>query len=104
MAQVVKNLSTMQETQKMCVRSLNWEDLLEEEIAIHSSTFTWRIPWTEEPDGLQSTGSQDRQTQLSMHTSHLLLQGSPVLTNYICMTLFPNRVTLEVLGEVGEQI
>ena len=60
MAQVVENLPAMQETQKMCVRSLNWEDLLEEEIATHSSILTWRIPWTEEPEGLQSTGSQER--------------------------------------------
>ena len=40
------------------VRSLDWEDPLEKEMATHSSILAWRIPWTEEPDGLQSTGSQ----------------------------------------------
>ena len=42
----------------MLVRSLGWEDLLEKEIATHSSILAWSIPWTEEPGGLQSTGSQ----------------------------------------------
>ena len=55
MAQPVKRLSTMQET---WVRSLGWEDLLEKEMAIHSSAVAWKIPWTEEPDRLQSMGSQ----------------------------------------------
>ena len=54
-AQMVKRLSTMQETP---VRSLRWEDPLEKEMAIHSSTIAWKIPWTEEPGGLQSMGSQ----------------------------------------------
>ena len=54
-AQMVKRLSTMRETQ---VRSLGWEDLLEKEMAIHSSTIAWKIPWTEEPGRLQSMGSQ----------------------------------------------
>ena len=45
----------MQETQ---VRSLDLEDPLEEEMTIHSSILAWRIPWTEEPGGLQSTGLQ----------------------------------------------
>ena len=45
----------MQETQ---VRSLCWEDPLEEETATHPSTLAWKIPWTEEPGGLQSMGSQ----------------------------------------------
>ena len=40
------------------VQSLGWEDHLEEERATHSSIFAWKIPWTEEPRGLQSTGSQ----------------------------------------------
>ena len=55
MAQMVKHLSTMQETQ---VQSLGWEDPLEKEMAIHSSTIAWKIPWTEEPGGLQSMGLQ----------------------------------------------
>ena len=48
----------MQETQEMQVRSLGWEDPLEQDVAIHSSIFVWRIPWTEEPGGLHSIGSQ----------------------------------------------
>ena len=47
----------MQETQETPVRSLGWEDPLEEEMATHFSTLAWRIPWTEEPGGLQSMGS-----------------------------------------------
>ena len=54
-AQTVKHLSTVQETQ---VRSLGWEDPLEKEMAIHSRTIAWKIPWTEEPDRLQPMGSQ----------------------------------------------
>ena len=55
MAQTVKRLSTMRET---LVLSLGQEDLLEKEMAIHSSAIAWKIPWTEEPDRLQSMGSQ----------------------------------------------
>ena len=48
----------MQETQEMCVQSLDLEDSLEEGMATHSGILTWTIPWTEEPGGLQSIGSQ----------------------------------------------
>ena len=48
----------MQETKETQVPSLGWEDLLEEAMATHSSILAWRIPWTEEPGGLQSVGSQ----------------------------------------------
>ena len=54
----VKNLPAMQETQKMWVQSLGQEDALEEGMATHSSILAWRIPWTEELGGLQSTVSQ----------------------------------------------
>ena len=53
MAQIVKNLPTMQET---WVQSLSQADPLEEEMATHSSILAWKIPWTEEPGGLQSMG------------------------------------------------
>ena len=53
---VVKNLPAMQETQEMQVQSLGSEDPLEKEMATHSSILAWRIPWTEEPGGLQSIG------------------------------------------------
>ena len=54
MAQTVKNLPAVQQTQ---VRSLGQEDPLEKEIASHSRILAWRIPWIEEPGGLQSMGS-----------------------------------------------
>ena len=54
-AQTAKNLPAMWETQ---VQSLGWEDPLEKGMAIHSSILAWRIPWTEEPGGLYSMGSQ----------------------------------------------
>ena len=53
--QMVKNLPTVQETQ---VRSLGWEDPLEKEMTTHSIILAWKIPWREEPGGLQSMGSQ----------------------------------------------
>ena len=59
MAQIVKNLPAMQETG---VQSLGWEDPLEKELATHSSIFAWRIPWTEEPDGLTGHGVAESQT------------------------------------------
>ena len=54
-AQMVKNLVAMWET---LVQSLGWEDALEEGMATHSSILAWRIPWTEQPSGQQSMGSQ----------------------------------------------
>ena len=54
----VKNPPTMQKIQEMWVWFLGWEDPLEEGMATHSSILAWRIPWTEEPSGLRSTGSQ----------------------------------------------
>ena len=54
-AQMVKHLSTMRETR---IRTLDWEDSLEKEMAIHSRAIAWKIPWTEEPGRLQPMGSQ----------------------------------------------
>ena len=48
----------MQETQETQVRSLGWEDPLGQEMATHSSILAWKIPWTQEPGGLQSLGLQ----------------------------------------------
>ena len=56
---MVKNLPAMKES---WVKSLGWEDPLEEEMATHSSILIWRIPRTEEPRGLQSLGSQGEET------------------------------------------
>ena len=61
MVQTVKRLPTMRETQ---VQSLGQGDLLEKEMAIHSSILAWKVPWTEDPEGLQSIGTQKNQTQL----------------------------------------
>ena len=77
-AQTVKNLPAMQETQ---VQPLGQEDLLEKEMATHSSVLAWRIPWTEEPDGLQSMGSQESDMtepfSLSLFSSPLFLPLVP---------------------------
>ena len=54
-AQMLKNLPAVQDTQ---VQSLSWEDPLDKEMATHSSVLAWKVPWTEEPGGLQSMGSQ----------------------------------------------
>ena len=56
------------------VGSLGWEDLLEEEMAIHSSILAWKIPWTEEPGGLQSMGRKglDTTEQQTLSTFFLL--------------------------------
>ena len=54
-AEMIRRLPTMQETR---VQFLGWEDLLEKEMATHPSILAWRIPWAEEPDRLQSMGSQ----------------------------------------------
>ena len=68
---MVKRLPTMRET---WVQSLGWEDLLEKEMATHSSTLAWKSPWTEEPVRLQSVGSQSR-IRLSDFTSLFLDRG-----------------------------
>ena len=61
-AQVVKNLPAMQETSEIWVQFLGQEDPLEEGMATHSSLLAWRIPWTEEPGGLQSMGCKESDT------------------------------------------
>ena len=53
--EMVKHLPVLRKTQ---VRFLGWEDPLEKEMAIHSSTLAWKIPWMEKPDRVQSMGSQ----------------------------------------------
>ena len=60
MTQMVKNLPAMQKTG---VRSLGQEDPLEKEMSTHSSILPWKLPWTEEPGGLQSMGSQESDTK-----------------------------------------
>ena len=75
---MVRCLPAMLET---WVRSLGWEDALEKEMATHSSTLAWKIPWTEEPGRLQSMGSQrvghDFMTSLSLSLSSILAWRIP---------------------------
>ena len=72
MAQIVKRLPTMRETQ---VPSPGWEDLLEKEMATQSSTLAWKIPWTEEPGRLQSMGCKESDTTERLQF-HFLLRFS----------------------------
>ena len=76
----VKNRHAIQELQ---VRSLGWEDRLEEGMATHSSILSWRIPWTEKPGGLQSMGHKELDTteQLSEHT-HTHIYFFQILFHY----------------------
>ena len=77
---MTKHQPAIQETR---VRSLGWEDPLEKEMATHSSILAWRIPWTEDPNRLQSMGSQRvRDTTEQLHF-HLLLQKSSKVLLYI---------------------
>ena len=79
LAQMVKCLPAMQETR---VLSLSWEDPLEKEMATHSSTVAWKIPWTEEPGRLQSMGSwrvgHDWETSLSLSNTFCSRVGMKV--------------------------
>ena len=70
MAQLVKNLPAMQETQ---VQPLGGEDPLEKEMATHSSTLSWKIPWTKEPGGLQSMGFQRVRYNLVIKPPRIIL-------------------------------
>ena len=87
-AQMVKNPPTMQET---WVRSLGWEDPLEEGMATDSRILVWRIPWTEEPGGLQSMGSQRvRHDWVTKHSTAWTVRQSVLFGNalgtVICST------------------
>ena len=83
-AQTVKNLPAVWETQ---VRSLGWEDPLEKGLATHSSILAWRSPWTEEPGGLWSIGSQ--------RVSHDWVTFSlSALTDYVVWAWLPLRVSV----------
>ena len=55
---MMKNPPAVQELQEMLFRFLGWKDSLEKEMAIHFSVIAWEIPWTEEPEGVQSVGSK----------------------------------------------
>ena len=84
-AQRVKNPPAMRET---WVQSLGWEDPLEEGMAIYSSILAWRMPWTEEPGGLQSMGSQRVGQTERLSTQSLQAMSSPTLPIYSCCLFF----------------
>ena len=77
-AQMVRHLPTVQETQ---VQPLGWEDLLEKEMATHSSILAWEIPWMEEPGRLQSMGSQREDTTERLHFHFLLTSPCSIKLN-----------------------
>ena len=89
-AQMVKNLPAMQE---MWVRSLGWEDSLEKGMAAHSNILPCRIPWIEEPGGLQSMGSQRVRHNRVTNSQYpsLTLRTSELEKVAICMFLFTFR-------------
>ena len=64
MAQTVKRLLTMPET---WVQTLGWEDLLEKEMATHSSILAWKVPWMKKPGRLQSMGHKELDTTKRLH-------------------------------------
>ena len=68
MVLVVKNLPARAGDVETWVRSLGWKDPLEEGMATHTSILAWRIPWTEEPGGLQSLGLQSQPSDLAHDT------------------------------------
>ena len=67
---MVKRLPAVQET---WVQSLGWEDLLDKEMATHSSTLAWKIPWTEEPGGYSPWGRKESDTTERLHFLSLSL-------------------------------
>ena len=73
MAQTVKNLPAIQETQ---VQSLGWEDPMETEMATHSTILAWKIPWTEEPGRLQSVSRKESDTTEQLTLSYFIPKSS----------------------------
>ena len=94
-AQILKQLSTMLETR---VRSLGWEDPLEKEMATHSNTIAWKIPWMEEPGRLQSMQLQrvghDWATSLFFRGKTLLILIQFIVFFYICYSLLHKKFCL----------
>ena len=86
--QMVNNLPVMQKTQ---IRSLGWEDPLEEEMATHSSILAWEIPWTEEPAQLQSMGSRTVRHDQATNTHKGLL-------NLVSLKSLENNTWFYILG------
>ena len=99
----------MQKTQEMQVQSLHWEDPLKEEMAIRSCILAWRIPWTEEPDGLQSIGlqSQTRLKQVSVWWfSRVTIQHCPDFSGgpAVKSLPMPGMQAWYLVGELGSHM
>ena len=94
MAQRLKHLPGMRETQ---VQSLGREDPLEKEMATHSSTLAWRIPWREEPGGLQSTGSQRVGHDWATSLTHIYMCVCVCLS--VCLSV-NNRKTIKIYTKI----
>ena len=94
-AQMVKNLPVMQETQ---IWSLGWEDPLEKEMATHSSILAWEIPWTEEPGGLQSMGLQRVRHQAQSDQAHMLQSLTLFMIFYEEMGTSFDRINWGICG------
>ena len=91
---MVGNLPTMQETH---VQTLGQEDPPEKEMAIHSSILVWEIPWAEEPDGLQSVGSQ--RVKLTEHAcSDFIFSGSKISVDGDCSHEIKRHLLLSLEG------
>ena len=86
---MVKNVPAIQETQEMQVWSLGQEDPLEEGVATHSSILAWRIPWTEEPGGLQSMGLQRVRYDLAIEHARTSICLS-IVFNFLPPSLRPS--------------
>ena len=90
---MVKHLPTIQET---WVQSLGWEDLLEKEMATHSSTLAWKIPGTEKPGGLQSVGSQ--RVGHDWVTEHTQLLYNAMLVSAVQQRELTHHLLLEIFS------
>ena len=91
----IKNQPAMQEMQETWVRSLGWEDPLEESMATHTVFFLWRIPWTEEPGRLQSIDC------IALPLGHMILKWLSTLTRYNvlgAMSIWVSRLILCLQG------
>ena len=96
LAQMAKRLLTMWET---WVQSLAWEDLLEKEMAIHSSILDWKIPWMEGPGRLQSMGSQrvGHTEQLHFHIISLILFHIVYTHTYMYIHIYTLHNSIELV-------
>ena len=94
----------MQERQETQVPFLGWEDPLENGMAIHSSILAWRIPWTEEPDGLQGHKESDMTGQLTLFTLRGILSRGVSCSHYTVsssQSAYPERPLIFLERSLG---